>query len=205
MTAGIAVFVVGTPAFCAALGRVVEAADGLVAAGVVRGTEPISLTGEADPVVLLDSGDSPDPALPDLVRILDAAERARVLVVCRPGLRPGDAALFHGVRGLLNNDVLPQHLSAAVHLVDQACGPLLLVPPQHRPEPSRPELTAREREVMHWLGQALTNGQIANRLGISEGTVKRHVYSIFTKLGAVSRVDAVNKYANGPLTVGGGR
>ncbi|MFD0329513.1 response regulator transcription factor [Streptacidiphilus monticola] len=42
-------------------------------------------------------------------------------------------------------------------------------------------------------GQALSNRQIASRLGITEGTVKRHLRNIFEKLDAVSRIDAVNK------------
>jgi DNA-binding NarL/FixJ family response regulator len=55
-------------------------------------------------------------------------------------------------------------------------------------------LSVREREVIGLIAQAYTNRQIASRLGIAEGTVKRHVNSIFVKLGAVSRLDAVNKY-----------
>ncbi|MEU6414382.1 helix-turn-helix transcriptional regulator [Microbispora sp. NPDC046933] len=34
----------------------------------------------------------------------------------------------------------------------------------------------------------------SNRLSVTEGTVKRHLRNIFGKLGAVSRIDAVNKY-----------
>jgi DNA-binding CsgD family transcriptional regulator len=55
-------------------------------------------------------------------------------------------------------------------------------------------LSEREQEVIGLVPQAYTNGQIARRLGIAEGTVKRHVNSIFIKLDAVSRLDAVNKY-----------
>ena len=38
-----------------------------------------------------------------------------------------------------------------------------------------------------------SNGQIASRLNLTEATVKRHLRNIFVKLGAVSRLDAVNK------------
>lgn len=55
-------------------------------------------------------------------------------------------------------------------------------------------LSEREQEVIELIAQACTNAQIARRLGIAEGTVKRHVNSIFIKLGAVSRLDAVNKH-----------
>lgn len=57
------------------------------------------------------------------------------------------------------------------------------------------ELTARERQVLDAVARAFTNRQIARHLGISEGTVKRHLYNIFNKLGATSRMDAVLKGA----------
>jgi DNA-binding NarL/FixJ family response regulator len=54
-------------------------------------------------------------------------------------------------------------------------------------------LTEREIEVLGLVAKAMSNGQIARQLGIVEGTVKRHLRNIFTKLGACSRIDAVNK------------
>ena len=39
----------------------------------------------------------------------------------------------------------------------------------------------------------MTNAQIARRLDLTEATVKSHLRRIFAKLGAVSRIDAVNK------------
>lgn len=54
-------------------------------------------------------------------------------------------------------------------------------------------LSRREREVLTLAAEALSNAQIGMRLEISEGTVKRHLRNVFLKLGAVSRIDAVNK------------
>ncbi|MFE5262768.1 response regulator [Streptomyces coelicoflavus] len=54
-------------------------------------------------------------------------------------------------------------------------------------------LSEREREVLVLTAEALSNSQIARRLNIAEGTVKRHLRNVFGKLGAVSRLDAVNK------------
>jgi DNA-binding NarL/FixJ family response regulator len=64
-------------------------------------------------------------------------------------------------------------------------------------EPSTSDsLSSREKEVLELTAQAMSNSQIAARLNISEATVKRHLYNVFSKLGAVSRIDAVNKYYN---------
>jgi DNA-binding NarL/FixJ family response regulator len=54
-------------------------------------------------------------------------------------------------------------------------------------------LTIREREVLELLGQGLPNKLIARKLQISEHTVKFHVSSIYAKLGATSRTDAVSR------------
>jgi two-component system nitrate/nitrite response regulator NarL len=43
------------------------------------------------------------------------------------------------------------------------------------------------------VGAALTNQQVAVRLGLAPGTVKRHLANISDKLGAVSRLDAVRR------------
>ncbi|MFD2468853.1 LuxR C-terminal-related transcriptional regulator [Amycolatopsis silviterrae] len=55
------------------------------------------------------------------------------------------------------------------------------------------QLSRRELEVLEQVSAGLSNNQIAIRLSIAEGTVKRHLRNIFAKLGAVSRIDAVNK------------
>ena len=53
------------------------------------------------------------------------------------------------------------------------------------------ELTHRETEVLRLLSLGLANKEIAFQLKINEHTVKFHVSSIFTKLGATNRVEAV--------------
>ena len=54
-------------------------------------------------------------------------------------------------------------------------------------------LTARESEVLTLLADGLTNKAIAACLGISEETVKFHLASVFGKLGASNRTDAVRQ------------
>ena len=58
-------------------------------------------------------------------------------------------------------------------------------------DPPVPELTERQRLILASITEGLTNQAIADRLGISEDGVKRHVNAIMVKLGADSRAEAV--------------
>jgi DNA-binding CsgD family transcriptional regulator len=53
------------------------------------------------------------------------------------------------------------------------------------------KLTDREKQILHKIAEGLTNDSISNQLGISEHTVKRHVYNIFEKVGCCSRAQLI--------------
>lgn len=57
---------------------------------------------------------------------------------------------------------------------------------------SRFSLTAREREMATLIAQGLSNKEIASNLGISEATVRTHIYNLFQKVGAQSRIELLN-------------
>lgn len=57
---------------------------------------------------------------------------------------------------------------------------------------SRFSLTPREREMATLIAQGLSNKEIAGHLGISEATVRTHIYNLFQKVGAQSRIELLN-------------
>jgi two-component system nitrate/nitrite response regulator NarL len=50
-------------------------------------------------------------------------------------------------------------------------------------------LSRREQEVVHWVAEGLTNREIAERLGLSENTIKNYLFRIFDKLGVSKRIE----------------
>lgn len=56
---------------------------------------------------------------------------------------------------------------------------------------SKPELSGREKEVLHLIALGKSNKEIGTDLHISEGTVKTHVKSILSKLDAMGRTEAI--------------
>jgi DNA-binding NarL/FixJ family response regulator len=114
------------------------------------------------------------------------------------------AALEAGASGFLLKDVSPEHLVAAVRMV--AAGDALLAPSITRRLVERfvrrdqaaavaprelSALTAREREVLTLMARGLSNAELAERLHLSEATVKTHVARILSKLDLRDRVQAV--------------
>jgi NarL family two-component system response regulator YdfI len=109
-------------------------------------------------------------------------------------------ALRAGIRGAIPSDATPQEIESAVHAV--SAGLVVTTPtflaelwpePQIFPEELAEPLSSRELEVLDLLAEGLSNKLIAHRLNISEHTVKTHVASIFAKLGASSRTEAVSQ------------
>jgi DNA-binding NarL/FixJ family response regulator len=65
-----------------------------------------------------------------------------------------------------------------------------VVPRELRASVERPALSHRERQVLSYVCEGLTNSQIAEQLFLSESTVKSHLSSAFTKFGVRSRREA---------------
>ncbi|NEC86537.1 response regulator transcription factor [Streptomyces sp. SID12501] len=124
-------------------------------------------------------------------------------------------ALRAGACGFLLKDSGPERLLAAVTAV--AGGDALFAPSVTRrlveayarqtacrQPPELDTLTAREREVLKLIARGLSNQEIADRLYISEATVKTHLNRTMSKLDLDSRAQAVVvAYESGLVTPGG--
>ncbi len=106
-------------------------------------------------------------------------------------------ALQAGAIGYLLKDVSIDELARAVRLAAQglptlapAAGQALVQTRTQAPKIGH-DLTEREKEVLALLVEGLSNQQIADRLVISPATVKFHISSIRSKLGASSRTEVV--------------
>ena len=111
-------------------------------------------------------------------------------------------ALRTGVQAILPRQAQAREIvaaieAAAVGLVAlhrdtiESLLPMLSSAPRVLPGSTQQALTPREIEVLSMLAEGMGNKTIAWRLGISEHTVKFHLGSIFTKLNASSRTEAV--------------
>jgi len=106
-----------------------------------------------------------------------------------------------GVRALLPRDTSAAGILAAVEAAAAglaAVGPgdleaLLQAGPQPQPVADAATLTPREMEVLRLMAEGVANKVIAWKLNISEHTVKFHVASIFGKLHAGTRTEAVTQ------------
>jgi DNA-binding NarL/FixJ family response regulator len=63
--------------------------------------------------------------------------------------------------------------------------------------PGIPALTARHWEILRLVAEGLTNRQISRRLGVSEGTVRKHLENIYARLQVSSRAAAVTRAFQG--------
>ncbi|WP_147943044.1 response regulator transcription factor [Microbispora sp. CSR-4] len=150
-------------------------------------------------VVLLDVEIPGDDATQTVTRMRAISPESQIIILSMyDGPQLLSRLLSAGIRGYLLKSVHRQELISAVRSVRDEPDRLVLAVSrdsfaQGQGGGSKVVLTDREREILELAAQALSNYQIATRLTLTEATIKRHLHNIFTKLGAVSRIDAVNK------------
>jgi DNA-binding NarL/FixJ family response regulator len=177
-----------------------EAADGAAAVAMVSATDP--------DVVLMDVRMSGMDGIAATAAISASGARAKVLILTTFDL---DEYVIDGLRagasGFLLKDVAAEDLASAIRTV--AGGEAVLAPSATRrmidrfvpmlPDPQRSRtredltarLTSRELDVFRLVAAGRSNGEIAEELHLSAGTVKIHVGRILMKFELRDRVQAV--------------
>lgn len=175
------------------------------------GAEAVALVASLDPdVVLMDIRMPNLDGIAATEQIVERSPRTRVLILTTFDLDEyAFAGLRAGASGFLLKDVQPERLIDAVRTV--AAGDAVVAPrvtrrlletfAGHLPvdgttrdatvHPAVDELTPREREVLLEVAEGHSNAEIAERLVLTEATVKTHVGRILTKLGLRDRVQIV--------------
>jgi DNA-binding NarL/FixJ family response regulator len=170
------------------------------------GAEAVALAAEHRPdVILMDVRMPGVDGLEATRRIVASGSDARIIILTTHDIDEYvSEALRAGASGFLLKDVRPTALVDGIRVVAE--GDALLAPSVTRrlldkfaPElpapsdaiPDLDELTEREVEVLRLVALALSNSEIAERLVVSEATVKTHVSAILRKLRLRDRVQAV--------------
>ena len=120
------------------------------------------------------------------------------------------AAMRAGARGYLLKDVGQEELVRAVKAVNRGeaifspaiAERLILYFAALKPAVANlafPELTDREREILHLIAQGHSNSEIAERLLLRTKTVQNHVSNIFSKLQVADRAQAIVRARNAGL------
>jgi DNA-binding NarL/FixJ family response regulator len=186
--------------------------------GLLDGIELLGTAADGEQAVRLATELQPEVVLMDLrMPGIDGIEATRVLHEQQPQIgvialttyaddESVLGALRAGARGYLTKDASSDDIRAAILCV--ASGSATLDPAvQHHvvaalasgPAPPEPaadtlpdELTPREAEVLVLIAEGLSNGEIAERLFVSQTTVKSHINHLFAKAGIRDRAQAVN-------------
>ncbi|HYM26438.1 MAG TPA: response regulator transcription factor [Vicinamibacterales bacterium] len=186
----------------AGLKMLIESRTGMTVVGEARtASEAIELAGRSRPdVVLLDLDLGDHSGLDFIGQIQAAAAGARILILT--GSRSTDTyqeAVRRGARGVVVKDQAADTLLRAVEKVhagelwlDRASTAKLLERMSsgaHDVDARKIQsLTTREREIVAFIARGFKNQDIADRLGISEITVRHHLTSIFSKLEVTDRL-----------------
>jgi DNA-binding NarL/FixJ family response regulator len=185
-----------------------------------NGLEAVAQTARLQPDVVL-----MDVRMPNLdgvqatERIVASGSRSRIIILTTFDLDEyAYGALRAGASGFLLKDAPPPDMLSAIRAV--ATGDAVVAPSvtrrllsqfaQHlpgpdqasdEPDPRVESLTPRERELLIEVARGLSNAEIADRLVLSEATVKTHVGRILGKLGLRDRVQiVVFAYETGLIT-----
>jgi DNA-binding NarL/FixJ family response regulator len=191
------------------LRMLIESWPGFTVVGeAANGSEALAITTREKPdIILLDlhlgRGESALDFLPELLSAADQGQVIILTAVLDP--KAHDQALRLGAMGLVLKEKASKELRDAILKVLEGevwLDPKLTTGIINRLRAKDADrgggetnkiasLTKRERELAILVGEGLTNREIAQRLFVSESTVRHHLTSVFTKLGVSNRFELI--------------
>ena len=153
------------------------------------GSEALELTRTFEPhVALVDLFLSGESGADVCESIRAASPTTRVLLISGAGRMSPATARASGASGFVSKDWDAHEVASAVRLV--GLGMTMFPPKSDQPAPL---MSAREQEVLALIAAGSTNREIAERLYLSPHTVKEHTSSLYRKLQARNRAEAVQR------------
>lgn len=172
-----------------------------VVARCAGGQEAVAVTRRLRPDILLLDVKMPGLHGLDVIRALSSEQLPTRIVLVTAGIDDHEVleAIRLGVRGIVLKEMAPRLLVQCVRKVHagetwlekESVGRALemLLRRDSPARDMRQKLTRRELEIVRMVADGLRNRDIAERLAVSEGTVKMHLHNIFDKLDIESRVE----------------
>lgn len=183
--------------------------DMLLAGCATNCAEALAMMEASAPDIILLDLDLGDENASELILSLAAASHARIIAMTRlDDEARQDEAVLHGARGILDKNASAEIFLEAISKVDlgqlwldrAATGRIFVEFSRRGSRPSDPEqarldaLTARERSIVRCIfeNSGSSARAIAEKLHISESTLRNHLTSIYGKLGIANRFELVS-------------
>lgn len=172
-----------------------DAEPDLITVGAAKnGQEAITLAKQLHPnVIVMDLVMPKMDGVETTREILHRLPNTRIILLTSFGSADGVSQVFkYGAAGAVMKTEDESILVTAVRQVAE--GKRFISPEidkQLAADPPTCELTSRQKEVLESMVRGLTNSEIAVQLGIRKDSVEDHINTIFKKLGAANRAEAV--------------
>ncbi len=183
--------------------QLLEAEDDMTVVGEARtGPECLSLVQKVKPdILLLDLKMQPMDGFEVLTRLTeDKLEVRPIVLTASEDERDYVEAVKRGARGIVLKAAASERLLEGIRKVhrgemwidQRVAADVMKAMTEPRSAASRGDkvlLTVREQEIVSLVAQGFRNKEIADKLSISEQTVKNHLHNIFDKLGVSDRLE----------------